>query len=338
MKLKTILIILVGLTGILTSLLVVNLFAANQRPQITSVMQLAQPVPTPLPSPTPTSACANLLFGGDLMFDRHIREKAQARGSYDFILAGLEDILFRADGIIANLEGPVTDFPSRSVGSAVGSTNNYFFTFSPEVVTTMLARWPFFFNLGNNHMLNFGQDGLDQTYQNIEQSALNYFGYVQPNQALPSYVVHKFNGINVGLVNYNQFVTGGQERVVSDLKTIRPLVEIVIVYAHWGNEYVPENQVQRQLAQEFIDLGADLVVGAHPHVVQGSEVYQGKQIYYSLGNFVFDQYFQPEVQQGLLVEARLCRNTTEGFGWKFTEHPTKILKTGETVLAESLNQ
>ena len=337
MKLETIVIILTGVMGVMTSLLIVNLITADQRPQITSVMRLAQPVPTSLPSPTPTPVCANLLFGGDLMFDRHIREKAQARGSYDFILAGIEDLLFRADGIIANLEGPVTDFPSRSVGSAVGSTNNYFFTFDP-VVLDVLAKWPFVLSLGNNHMLNFGQDGLGQTYQNIEQSALNYFGYVQPDQVSPSYIVHKFNDINVGLVNYNQFVTGGEERAISDLKTVRPLVEIVIVYAHWGNEYVPENQVQRQLAQEFIDLGADLVVGAHPHVVQGSEAYQGKQIFYSLGNFVFDQYFQPEVQQGLLVEARLCRNTAEGFTWQFTEHPTKILRTGETVLAESLNQ
>lgn len=321
----------------MTSLLIVNLITADQRPQITSVLQPAQPKPTPLPSPTPTPACANLLFGGDLMFDRHIREKAEARGNYDFILAGLNQLFSQSDLIIANLEGPVTDFPSRSVGSAVGSTNNYFFTFDPVVLDT-LSQWPFTLSLGNNHMLNFGQNGLEQTYQNLNKKELDYFGFVQPEQEAPSYILHEINGIKVGLINYNQFVTGGEERAVSDLETVRPLVEIAIVYSHWGNEYVPENQVQRQLAQQFIDLGADLVVGAHPHVVQGSEAYQGKQIFYSLGNFVFDQYFQPEVQQGLLVEARLCRDTAEGFTWQFTEHPTKILRTGETVLAESLNQ
>lgn len=184
-------------------------------------------------------------------------------------------------------------------------------------------------------MLNFGQDGLDQTYQNIDQSALNYFGYVQPTQVSPSYLIHKFNGIIVGLVNYNQFVSGGEERTLSDLASVRSLAEVVIVYAHWGNEYVPENQVQRQLAKEFIDLGADLVIGAHPHVVQGSETYQGKQIYYSLGNFVFDQYFEEAVQNGLLVEARLCRASTQGFTWQFTEHPIRLLKTGETILVNN---
>lgn len=289
------------------------------------------------PTPTPSQICVNLLFGGDMMFDRHIREKAQARGNYDFILSDVGKLLSRADGIVANLEGPATDFPSRSVGSAVGSTDNYFFTFDPAVITTMLARWPFFFNLGNNHILNFGQEGLNQTYRNIDQSALSYFGYVQPNQASPSYLIHKFNGINVGLINYNQFVIGGRERAFKDLATVRPLVEVVVVYAHWGNEYSQENQVIKDLAHEFVDAGADMVVGAHPHIVQGKETYQGKQIYYSLGNFVFDQYFEEAVQNGLLVKAEICQTSPKAKpNFSFTEYPIVLKNTGETLLLDSV--
>jgi len=110
---------------------------------------------------------------------------------------------------------------------------------------------------------------------------------------------------------------------------------------------VPENAVQRQLAFEMVEAGADLIIGSHPHVVQGSEDYQGTRIYYSLGNMVFDQYFEDAVQNGLLVEAKACQKLAESelgeisdiaendqsnYSWTFTEHPIQMLKTGETVL------
>jgi len=284
-------------------------------------------------APTPTPACANLLFGGDLMFDRHIRQNAQAKDNYDYLLANLIPIFNQADAIIANLEGPVTDFPSRSVNSEVGSTNNYIFTFEPKILQT-LNQYPFIFNLGNNHILNFGQEGLKQTYQYLEQNQLNYFGFVGQPSAKPSYLIKEINGLKLGLINYNQFITGGQDQALADLTTVRPMVDAVIVYAHWGNEYVPENQVTKSLAHEFIDAGADLLIGAHPHVVQGTETYQNKKIYYSLGNFVFDQYFEPAVQKGLLVQVKICHSPTlENLEFNFTDYPIVLKNTGETELA-----
>jgi len=86
------------------------------------------------------------------------------------------------------------------------------------------------------------------------------------------------------------------------------------------------------LAHQLIDEGADLVIGSHPHVVQGIENYQGKKIYYSLGNFVFDQYFEEAVKNGLLVEARIDPNSGQ---LSFEDYPIRISKTGETELQES---
>ena len=284
-------------------------------------------------TPTPAPQCATLLFGGDMMFDRHIREKAQVKGNYDLIFDSLAPLFSEADAIVANLEGPVTDFPSRSVGSEIGSTNNYFFTFDPKVVVETLAQWPFIVNLGNNHILNFGQEGLSQTYRYLEDSGLPHFGYTQPAQEELSYVFKEINSITFGFVNYNQFVTGGQEQAFSDIAEIRDSVEVLVVYTHWGNEYVQENQVIKDLAHQFIDAGADLVIGSHPHVVQGVEDYMGKKTYYSLGNFVFDQYFEEGVQNGLLVETIVCRSTdSQSFDWKFIDYPIQLLITGETVL------
>lgn len=266
------------------------------------------------------------------MFDRNIRLRAQERGNYEFIFENLIPIFSKADAIVANLEGPVTDFPSRSVGSVPGSTNNYFFTFSPNVLTT-LSRWPFIVNLGNNHILNFGQDGLAQTYNYLAETAVPYFGYVQPEQETKSFLIKEIGGITFGFVNYNQFVTGGKQQAFADIAEIRPMVEILVIYTHWGNEYVQENQVIKDLGYQFVDTGADLIIGSHPHVVQGTEDYKGKRIYYSLGNFVFDQYFETAVKNGLLVEAEVCRSIeTQSFDWEFIDYPIQLNKDGTTSL------
>lgn len=286
------------------------------------------------PTATPTPQCATLLFGGDLMFDRHIREKAEVKGNYDFMFENLVPLFSKSDAIIANLEGPVTDYSSRSVGSEVGSTNNYIFTFDPRVIIETLSRWPFVVNLGNNHITNFGQDGLLQTYQYLHDSKFPYFGYTQPNQANSSYLINEIKGISFGFVNYNQFVSGGLERALADLKEVRPQVEVLVLYTHWGNEYVQENQLIKDFAHQLVDAGADVIIGSHPHVVQGVEDYKGKRIYYSLGNFVFDQYFDNAVQNGLLVGAKVCRSTdSQSIDWKFVDYPIQLLKTGETILS-----
>ena len=80
----------------------------------------------------------------------------------------------------------------------------------------------------------------------------------------------------------------------------------MIVFLHWGEEYqLISSSSQRKLAHSLIDAGADLIIGSHPHVVQEIEKYKGKLIFYSLGNFIFDQYFSRETQKGLAVSLEL---------------------------------
>jgi len=324
--------LIVGIVGVLGSFAVAKLPVLTRSNSPFPAESIGAPLIIEQPSPTPTPQCATLLFGGDMMFDRNIRLRAQERGNYEFIFENLIPIFSKADAIVANLEGPVTDFPSRSVGSVPGSTNNYFFTFSPNVLTT-LSRWPFIVNLGNNHILNFGQDGLAQTYNYLAETAVPYFGYVQPEQETKSFLIKEIGGITFGFVNYNQFVTGGKQQAFADIAEIRPMVEILVMYTHWGNEYVQENQVIKDLGYQFVDTGADLIIGSHPHVVQGTEDYKGKRIYYSLGNFVFDQYFETAVKNGLLVEAEVCRSIeTQSFDWEFIDYPIQLNKDGTTSL------
>lgn len=270
---------------------------------------------------------ARLLFGGDLSFDRYIRQMGQAQG-YDFILTELKDFLGSYDAVIVNLESPITQSKSVSLDSAVGSRNNYIFT-SPVRTAQVLADHNIkIVNLGNNHTLNFGQHGLIETRQHLANAHIDYFGNLEATGS--SFLVKNINGIQVGLVNHNQFTPNSIEKALHDLQTVRSKSDVVIVYAHWGEEYVVQaGKVIQNQAHQFIKAGADLVIGSHPHVIQQTEVYQGKKIYYSLGNFVFDQYFSPETRRGLLLEVILTDQHIET-----KEHFVNMMTNGQTVLAE----
>jgi poly-gamma-glutamate capsule biosynthesis protein CapA/YwtB (metallophosphatase superfamily) len=123
--------------------------------------------------------------------------------------------------------------------------------------------------------------------------------------------------VPLAFIGYNQFqsfVDGAWEASTTTEASVRAAREqgyFPIVFAHWGEEYVPAGERQKRLARAWIDAGAEMVIGAHPHVVQEHEEYAGKHIYYSLGNFIFDQYWEDAVRNGLLVEVRIGKNGVE---------------------------
>jgi poly-gamma-glutamate synthesis protein (capsule biosynthesis protein) len=283
----------------------------------------------PDPSPRPE---IKILFGGDMMFDRNIRLAAQDQ-SYQYLLQPLAELFVQQDLVVANLEGPVTNNNPVSVGTVPGSPNNYIFTFSPQVVPVLKQYKIEVVNLGNNHILNFGLEGYRQTINYLNQEQVAYFGQIgqkvpQAEQQLS--LIEDINGYRLAFVNYNQFAQIGLEPVLTEIDRIKKQADLVIVFSHWGNEYQPEaNQVITNWAHQLIDQGADVVIGSHPHVVQNHEVYQGKHIYYSLGNFVFDQYFQPEVRRGLLVQLVVDSSTDQ---LEFNTFEIEMLKTGQTQL------
>ena len=283
------------------------------------------------------------------MFDRHIRQKAQTAGSYDFILAPLEPLLISVDLVVANLEGPVTDLDSISVNSRPGGPRNYTFTFDSAVAQT-LARYNInLVNLGNNHILNFGEKGLAQTLAYLDQAGVGWFGYtsqlgvgsselgVSDSHFLSNYVPavgwvaeREIKGQKFLFLNFNQFTDQETEPLVDYIRQRRPTIDWIIVMPHWDNEYqTTPAPVTRKRAHRLIDAGADLIVGAHPHTISEIENYKEKKIYYSLGNFVFDQYFEPAVRKGLLVKVKFSLHQPpkyqEVYTWLDTNGQTKLI-------------
>ncbi len=280
-----------------------------------------------------------LLFTGDLMMDRYIRQIAQEKG-YDYILADVKALFLSKDLVIANLEGPITDNASVSIYSEIGSSPNFVFTFDPVIVQTLKSNNILLVGIGNNHIGNMGAEGITQTKKYLTEGGIDYFGYAGPHYSEPSFIIKNIGGLRLGFVNYNEFVEGGKEKAFADMNAVRDSADVVILVAHWGYEYVPISPEYVQvLAHEFIDAGVGLVIGAHPHVIQQKEVYKGKTIYYSLGNFVMDQYFSAETQKGMLVEATI---DPKDLSMEFEEHyvqmdlsaQTKLLPSPQPVLQE----
>ncbi|MBP9820073.1 CapA family protein, partial [Candidatus Woesebacteria bacterium] len=254
------------------------------------------------------------------------------RSGKDHIFSRMQPFISQHDLVVANLEGPVTDNESVSLGSIVGSRENFIFTFEPLVPQLLHDANIKVVNLGNNHINNFGSDGVQQTKERLTAASISYFGNITGEDTEDSVVEQTIGDVRFGFVNFNQFAPRSLEVALADIASLGDKVDFIIVYTHWGNEYeLTINEVLRQQAQAMIDAGADMIIGSHPHVIQPSEVYKGKYIYYSLGNFVFDQYFDENVQTGLLLSVAF--SSIDG-SIKPIEHRIHLEKGGQTILLE----
>ncbi|MFZ2190420.1 MAG: CapA family protein [Candidatus Magasanikiibacteriota bacterium] len=282
---------------------VLNTVATGLLPKLEPIDMTIAPVSRQVATPEPKPVeQVNLLFTGDIMLDRSVLLKTQASGDYSYPFKNL-DYFNNYDFKIGNLEGPITDF--KSVANGTGG-NRLTFTFSPQFLEP-LKNYFDVVSLANNHTNNFGKKGLTQTYANLEKVGIKYFG--DPDNKNNLSVVIEKNNIKIGLVGFHELIGYGFNNVIAEIKKLRPEVNYIIVMPHWGTEYITDkpNRVQVSEAHKIIDAGADLIIGTHPHVIQPIEKYNSKIIFYSLGNFIFDQYFSPETQQGLNIGVNLKR-------------------------------
>ena len=247
-----------------------------------------------------------VIFGGDMMFDRSIRKTIDEYGG-NYIFSCIDETLKGADFIIANLEGPITENLSISASSTPGDGKNYTFTFATSTAPLLFAHNIRIVNLGNNHIQNFGVDGVLSTISLLSNSKISFFGDPISDTILEI----EAKKVKLAFIGYNEFSSknishpgeGSASTSIMQVESERANGYLPIVYTHWGVEYATTSPERIQkLAHRFIDAGAEIVIGSHPHVVEENEIYKGKNIYYSLGNFIFDQYFSVAVRHGLLLQ------------------------------------
>ncbi len=242
----------------------------------------------------------SVLVVGDIMLDRSVRNNINKIG-FDVFFDGVRELISNVDLAVANLEGPFTTFPSVTANVKNGELK---FTFDPALAPQMSSLGFDILGLANNHTMNFGREGYEMTKEYIKRSGMSYYG--DPNNSSELSTVVNINGIRIGFVGFHEFTYVNFEKVFNEIERIRPEVDFLVVTPHWGIEYQAEpTEKMRKWAHEFIDSGADVVIGAHPHVIGNVEEYNSKKIYYSLGNFAFDQYFSVETSEGLAVKIDL---------------------------------
>lgn len=273
---------------------------------------------------------ASFLFVGDVMLDRHVRRAMDAQGALH-VLGGVRELLGSADLTIGNLEGPITESPSVSGGTKVGDPNNMRFTF-PITSASTLASFGFDLVLiGNNHMKDFGAAGVESTKRHLSAAGIAYVG--DPNGAEIKPVIREVNGVKAAFIAYNEFLGWKEEWTLQGIRDAkREGADLIVVLTHWGEEYVPAMPPRLTgLLERFRDAGAHLVVGSHPHVIGEVRDVGPMRVYYSLGNFVFDQYWDEQVSCGLALKVTATKvgKKTE---LTYEETRVKMERDGRTVI------
>ncbi len=268
-------------------------------------------------SVTPKSQ-VSFTIGGDMMFDRLIAKVFVPKG-YDTLFDNLGNRVFwGTDARIANLEGPISPDP---VVDDVTPTN-LVFNFPPESMDALKFLKLNGVSLANNHTQNAGTKGLTHTKNVLRANSIVPIGGPDGSATTE---IGTFEGYGLKLVVIGYHALASTPDISAQIKQIKTNPNSrVLVFPHWGAEYAPKHAPsQAALAHQWIDAGADIVIGAHPHVVQDSELYKGKPIIYSVGNFVFDQTFSKETQQGLFVSGSF---EEDGLKLFILPHETKNLK------------
>jgi poly-gamma-glutamate synthesis protein (capsule biosynthesis protein) len=256
-----------------------------------------------------------LIFVGDIMLSRNVGYiiKTHNDPRFPFLLAA--STTREADILFGNLE---TTISNR--GADQGS--EYSFRSSPSVVEGLKLAGFDVLSLANNHMYDWGPEAIEDTVTLVQSAGIATVGAGQNFLEANRPAILDRNGTRFAFLAYTPLLppsfragmaTPGlslfdRDFILRTISRVRSATDIVVVSLHWGEEYQTHAaEWQKEFAHNLIAAGADFVVGHHPHVIQETEQYttttssgmRSGWIFYSLGNFVFDQYFSPEVQDGL---------------------------------------
>lgn len=228
----------------------------------------------------------SVLNFGDVMFDRGVRNIIENRGRdpFEYIKKDL-DLISGFDVTIVNLEGPIVD-----MDRSLCQTKDYNFQFAKYATDYLKSVGINMVNIANNHTYDCYKAGFESTKTNLNLAGIEYIG---DSDIEKSYIAKTIDDKKVAFIGIDETVqmipVSKFYPIIKELSTEN---DYIVVNIHWGTEYLlSANETQKAIAHKLVDSGADVIFGHHPHVVEPVEIYKGKAIFYSLGNFVFDQNF-----------------------------------------------
>ncbi|GAB4370091.1 MAG: CapA family protein [Calditrichia bacterium] len=249
-----------------------------------------------------------IVAGGDLMLGSWAGETIRERG-WDYPFSRLDTILSDAQVVFANLEAPF-----GTGGQPV--EKSYTFQVHPDLIQVLKSGRINVVSLANNHILDFGPGVLQETFDLLQRNSIHYTGAGRNKTESCVPAVIDVGGVRLAFAAYSLTFpeefwatdsTAGtcftsHTFFYDDLRKFKQESDVLIVSFHWGGELLSApKDYQRDLARRTIDAGADIILGHHPHVVQGIQIYREKPIFYSLGNFVFGSYSE-KAREGMLIK------------------------------------
>lgn len=246
---------------------------------------------------------------GDIMLSRHVAARIDQHDNPSLPFAQVADLLTSTDFNFGNLESPISGNDKVKGRGLVFNTST---AHVPGLVSSNFK----VLNLANNHALDQGVKGLRNTTRVLSASGISYLGVGEDKAAAWHPKLMTVNGVTIGFLgaSYASINDGGGQRndyiarieelayLQDALTQLRSVADFIVVTMHAGIEYKRHpHPSQRAFARAAVDYGADLVIGVHPHWIQTIEQYQGKYIFYSLGNFVFDQGNHQDTREGLTL-------------------------------------
>lgn len=279
---------------------------------------IATPPPPTTQAPTTEEPIhtVNFIAVWDIMLSRNVARHAEKSWRDGWIWENISSFLHTADFVIGNLESPTNGTEKYSYQKVMN------FNALPHLIEELPGVNFAAISLANNHSLDQGESGLFTTQKLLKSLGIEvvWVGNTEKNPWEPTIIERE--GIKIALLGasyaacndngtcINKYIARMQDTksLVSAIENARRQSDFVVVMMHAGAEYTrTPTKLQKEFAHAAIDAGADIVFGAHPHWIQNIETYQGKYIFYSLWNFVFDQEFSPETKTGLAVQMYLSK-------------------------------
>ncbi len=292
---------------------------------VDGVDPIADPSEYPLGVPGPAPGrVVSVTVVGDVMLARGVHDVMAAAGDFAAPLRPTARRLAAADLTLGNLESSLSQLgPPRQGDDSFGAV--------PQVRSGLRLAGFDVLSLANNHVGDYGPRSLVETVRLVRRAGITPVGAGANARVARAPAVVERGGVRFGVLAFNAIgespaagadrpgtvrlamrprlgpLDQGQlDRLERAIRALRSRVDVVMVLPHWGEQYtnvpVPD---QRTVARALVDAGADLVVGGHPHWVQGAELHRGRLIAYSLGNYVFDMDFSRETQEGVALEVLL---------------------------------
>lgn len=276
--------------------------------------QLIPVSPLSFEEKTINESTIHLLFVGDIMLDRGVKNMVIKYGDGDWLYPFKMsiDYLSSFDGVIANLEGPVSNKGIRS-----GSI--YSFRMSPAILPALQKVNIKAVNIANNHQWDYGRIAFEDTLELLKKNNIGFFGGGKNIYEAQTPYIFRKDTTCVAIIGATEFLQSvkatetksgiastEKEYLKNSIEKAKKECPLTIAIFHFGEEYhfksVPR---QQKIAHEAIDAGVDMVIGHHPHVIEENEIYKGKEIFYSLGNLIFDQSFSTSTMTAGLLEVEI---------------------------------